>query len=191
MYWINCKESWNYQNVDEDDDDEDEDFFNRIGMNHYDDYDDEDDEENPFDILEDNLKGYNSNHRKRYKNKKTNEYPQSRVLRDAKNPKRSINRHGVIICSDKDARKRDEKIIKEFLKDFFPGDSDWKKEFRHDVLKRWMKMYCIAKKDLKELERTHRKAKNANRSNINTEKTLEFTRRLFNVPIDRWNDPSR
>lgn len=183
---------------DDDDDDEDSsdvyDFFNSIGISGYDDYDDDDDDDedyddNVVDFLGVNVQQYSPKHRKN--NKIRMDYPQSRVFHEGKNPKRSYNRHGVIICPDKESRKRDEKIIKEFLKHFFPGDSEWKKEFRHDVLKRWMKMYCISKKDLKELEKSHRKSKNSKRNSINTDKTLEFTRRLFNVPIDRWNDPNR
>ena len=153
-------------------------------------YDDRISAMSPFDFLESNIKGSNNNyHTPKKKHRK--EYAQSRILYDAKNAKRSYNRHGVIICSDKSSKKKDMKIIKEFLKDFFPGNSNWIKEFRHDVLCRWMKMYSISKKDLKELEKTHRKAQNAKRNSIKTEKTLDFTRRLFNVPIDRWDDPSK
>ena len=184
---------------DYEDDDEDSlglDFFNSFGISDYsDDDDDEDGDEddeniNPFDFLEYHLKGYNPKY-KRSKNKRPKGIPVSKVFRDAKNAKRAYNRHGVIICNDKDAKKRDEKILKEFLKDFFPGDSNWIKEFRHDVLKRWMKMYFVTKKDLKELEKTHRKAQNAKRNHVKTEKTLDFARRVFNVPVDRWNDPSK
>ena len=78
-----------------------------------------------------------------------------KILKNDKNPKRSYKRHGVIICNDKKSRKNDEAIIKEFLKDFIPGDSEWIKSFRHDILKRWMKMYSISKSDLKELEKVH------------------------------------
>lgn len=192
-----------YNDIDEDLDDEDTDDEDDIYFNDFltgitdDDDDDEDDiyddrisAMSPFDFIESNIKGSNNNyHTPKKKHRK--EYAQSRILYDAKNAKRSYNRHGVIICSDKSSKKKDMKIIKEFLKDFFPGNSNWIKEFRHDVLCRWMKMYSISKKDLKELEKTHRKAQNAKRNSIKTEKTLDFTRRLFNVPIDRWDDPSK
>lgn len=187
----------NYQYLDNEDDDDDEDdddgyFNNDIGLSNYfesfgisnfteDDDDEDDDEYNSFSLLDSNIKGKKSN--KKY-------YQSSRIMHNATNAKRSYNRHGVII-TNKESKRRDEKIIKEFLKEFFPGNSEWKKNFRHDVLKRWMKMYCVTKKDLKELEKTHRKARNNKRNNINNEKTLDFTRRLFNVPIDKWSDPSR
>lgn len=180
----------NYKDVndeddDSDDDDEDDeessikmqDFFEGLGF--LNDIPDDDDDE------DDDTVSFMDTRKKQRKS-----YPQSRVFGKANNPKKSFNRHGVII-TDKETRKKDEKILKEFLKDFFPGDAEWKREFRHDVLKRWMKMYCITKKDLKELEKAHRKAINSKRSNVNTEKTLDFTRRLFNVPIDRWNDPNK
>jgi hypothetical protein len=186
---------------DDDLDDEDDadlsDYFESLGihdnyMDDDDDYDDDDEEDNSLSILEAYMKDQNNGYVNSSKSKiRKKGYPESRILDTAKNPKRSYNRHGVIICNDKESRKRDEKILKEFLKDFFPGDAEWRKEFRKDVLKRWMKMYSISKRDLKELEKTHRKAKNAKRNNVKTEKTLDFTRRLFNVPIDRWNDPSR
>lgn len=154
------------------------DFFESIGIttNRDEEIDDEDDES---DII-----GYKS------KNKSSN-YPQSRILKDSKNAKRAYNRHGVLICNNKKSRKRDEKIIKEFLKDFIPGDAEWKKEFRHDILKRWMKMYSISKNDLKELEKAHNKAQKSKHNTKKLEKTLEFTSRLFNRSTDRWSDPNR
>lgn len=183
----------NYQDIDEEDEEDDDlpDYFEKFGINPIDDEDDEDDEDDDsFSLLDHYVKNGNYSNNTTTKRKRNKKYQQSRVLYDAKNPKRSYSRHGVI-CTDKESKKRDEKILKEFLKEFFPGNAEWKKEFRHEVLKRWMKMYCVTKKDLKELERTHRKARNAKRNNVKTEKTLEFTRRLFNVPIDRWNDPNR
>lgn len=181
----------NYKDVndedDSDDDDDDDgeeptlrmqDFFEGLGfLDGIHDEDDDDDDDDSISFMDN-----------RKKQKKS--YPQSRVLGKANNPKKSFNRHGVII-TDKETKKKDEKILKEFLKEFFPGDAEWKREFRHDVLKRWMKMYCVTKKDLKELEKAHRKAMNSKRSSINTDKTLDFTRRLFNMPIDRWSDPTK
>ena len=178
-----------YDDNDDYDYEDNDNFFESLGINNYyddSDYEDEDDyEDKEFSFLDPYVQ------RKKIKDKHRKHYQESRIFYEAKNAKRSYNRHGVIICNDKKAKERDEKILKEFLKEFFPGNSQWKKDFRRDVLKRWMKMYCVSKKNLKELEKANRKIRNSNRNNINTEKTLEFTRRLFNVPIDRWNDPSR
>lgn len=187
----------NYNDLNEEDDEEDDsdssDYFEAFGLTNFDnddddEYDEDDEDDNTFSFLEQYVNGGQKSKHKA--SKKRNAYNESRVLYDAKNPKRSYNRHGVIIC-DKESKKRDEKILKEFLKDFFPGDAEWKKSFRNKVLKRWMKMYCVTKKDLKELEKAHRKVQNSKHGSINTEKTLDFTRRLFNVPIDRWSDPSK
>lgn len=188
----------NYNDINDDtyDDDDDtmDDFFESLGINSYYDNDDSDYEDDSDDDYDDRQFSFLDPYvqGKKIKNKHKKDYQESRIFYEAKNAKRSYNRHGVIICNDKKAKERDEKILKEFLKEFFPGDAQWKKDFRRDVLKRWMKMYCVSKKNLKELEKANRKIRNSNRiNNINTEKTLEFTRRLFNVPIDRWNDPSR
>lgn len=175
-----------YKDVNEpnDEDYDENDFFN---MNGYD-YDDEDDDDDPFEMLSRSLDGYHKKHKNR---SKSITYDRSKVLRNANNPKRAYNRHGLLIIDDKDDLRKDEKIIKEFLKDFFPGNSSWKKEFRRDVLKRWVQMYAISKKNLKSLERDYRKSNNIRRSNIDTDKAIEFTRRLLNVPLDRWSDPSK
>lgn len=174
------------QDDDGDDDDEDWDMFDP--RSHYDEDDDDEDDDDPFDALDRALRG----HSNRSKNGKSREYyGRSKVLKNAKNPKRAYRRHGVLVADDKDDLRKDEKIIKDFLKDFIPGNSDWKKDFRRDVLKRWMKMYALSKKNLKRLDREYRKANASKKSNINTEKALDFTRRLFNVPVDRWNDPNR
>lgn len=182
-----------YRNMEDEDDDCDDvtglsQYFKSFGISPIeDDYDDDDDEDS-LDFLDSHLRGTSKSNSKHKRHKS---YPESKIFRDAKNPKRAYHRHGVIICTDKEAKRRDKKILKEFLEEFFPGDSEWKKDFRREVLKRWMKMYCVTKKDLKAFEKTHRKAVNAKRNNARTEKTLEYARRVFNVPIDRWNDPNR
>jgi len=162
-----------YKEID-DDNDPVRDYFESLGIV------DTDEDDDDTDII-----GYKN------KSKPKKSYPQSKILKESKNAKRAYNRHGVIICNDKKARKQDEKIIKEFLKDFIPGDADWKKEFRHDILKRWMKMYSISKSDLKELEKAHNKARKSKDFDTKVEKTLEFTSRLFNRTGDHWNDPNR
>lgn len=184
VYTVNYYKDINEPDDRYDDDDPDS-FFNMSG---YDDDDDEDDD--PFDILSRGLDGYRKKHKR---HREFDSYGRSKILRNSDNAKKAYNRHGLLIIDDKDDLKKDEKIIKEFLKDFFPGDSSWKKEFRRDVLKRWISMYAISKKNLKSLERDYRrKSRNSQRrSNIDTEKAIDFTRRLFNVPLDRWSDPSK
>ena len=170
-------QDWNEEEdpfgVDEYDDEEDDD-------------DDEDDEYGPDDFMS-LLTGKPTKKSKKEKNH--DYYGRSRVWKNSKQPKRQIHRHGVLIAADKSDLKKDEKIIKEFLKDFLPGKSGWKKEFREDVLERWMRTYAISRKNLKHLERKHRK--NRTKKSDATKKALQFTNRLFSVPIDRWYDPSR
>lgn len=127
--------------------------------------------------------------KKKKKGKKT--YRISRAVKAANSPKKSYKRHGVIICSDKDAIKKDRKIIKEFLKDFIPGDSKWKRHFRDDLLDRWIRVYVITKKQLKRFEKNQHRESDKDRLSRNARQTIDFTRRLFNVPIDTWNDPTR
>lgn len=99
------------------------------------------------------LSGFEDSGKKKKKHKNSKEYyGRSRVWKNAKNPKKSVKRHGVIVADDKDDIKKDEKIIKEFLKDFLPGSSSWQKDFRSDVLKRFINMYTVSKKNLKRLE---------------------------------------
>lgn len=126
---------------------------------------------------------------KEEKEQKSNDYyGRSRVWKNCKQPKKMINRHGVLIASDKDDLRKDEKIIKAFLKDFIPGSSKWKKEFRDDVMKRWMSMYAISKKQLKRLEKAHRsRPVDCNK----VKKMVNIADRLFNVPVDRWYDPTK
>ena len=149
--------------------------------------DDGDEEEDDQDDLLSLLTG-GKPEKKTSKNKK-DYYGRSRVWKNSKQPKKQINRHGVLIASDKEDLKRDEKIIKEFLKDFMPGDASWKKEFRNDVLQRWMSMYAISRKMLKQLEKQHRKARH--KKTINGDRILNLTDRLFSVPVDRWSDPNK
>lgn len=161
-------------------DDFDGDTFTQLLLG---DNNEEDEEEDADDILAallDNDK----------KKKKKKEYDPSRILKESKNPKKEIKLHGVIINDSKKDVKRDERTIKEFLKDFIPGSAEWKKEFRNDLAKRWLKMYTVDKKQLKELEKQHKKKMNRKKINRN-KKILNFTDKLFNVPVNNWYDPSR
>lgn len=150
---------------------------------------DEDYEDDEVDLDDDNwlakLTGDHSDDEKEQKSK--DYYGRSRVWKNCKQAKKMINRHGVLIASDKDDLRKDEKIIKAFLKDFIPGNSGWKKDFREDVMKRWMSMYAISKKQLKRLEKSHRNRNNCGK----VTKMVNIADRLFNVPIDRWYDPTK
>lgn len=117
-------------------------------------------------------------------------YGKSRVVADARNGKRDFHRHGVIVSSKNDIAK-DRKILKKFLKDFIPGNSSWKKEFRNDVLKRWMSMYTISKKDLKYMQQRTKKDAYENKRNKNITNAINLTTKLFTSPVDKWYDPSR
>lgn len=117
-------------------------------------------------------------------------YGKSRVVADARNGKRDFHRHGVIVSSKNDIAK-DRKILKKFLKDFIPGNSSWKKEFRNDVLKRWMSMYAISKKDLKYMQQRTKKDAYENKRNKNITNAINLTTKLFTYPVDNWYDPNR
>jgi len=158
------------------------------------DYDDDDEDFDPEDIgglLNMIVRDGSRSNRKKKKYKA--DYGESEVLHETKNAKRCYNRHGVMVCSDKDALKHDQKVIKEFLKDFVPGTAEWKKDFRRDLMKRWMQMYVISKKQLKHLQKKHQKSKGKKRGGIDADKVLDFTRRAFNVSANSsaWNDPNR
>lgn len=149
--------------------------------------DDEDDEDADINDILSILAGKSNKSKKGSKDY----YGRSKVIKNANNPKKSINRHGVVIADSKDDITRDEKIIKEFLKDFIPGNQEWKKDFRHDVLKRWVSMYCVSKKNLKKLEKNHRKQRMHYSRQYDSSKALDFTRRLLSVPMDHWSDPNK
>lgn len=163
--------------------DPDDEFESMFGLNDFDvDDDDDEDSDDPFAFMK------RSSDRKKSKSKS---YGRSRVLKNAKNPKRAYRRHGVLIARDKDDLRRDEKIIKAFLKEFIPGNSGWKKDLRSDILDRWIRMYALSKKNINKLEKEYRRSVNVEKNKANADMALDFTRKLFNVPIDRWNDPSK
>ena len=114
----------------------------------------------------------------------------SRILTSANNPKKSYNRHGVIVVKGRKAIEKDEKIIKAFLKEFIPGNAQWKKDLRRDLCRRWLNAYVVTSKDLKQLEK-HYKKKQQKKRNYDINRSLELTRRLLTVPVDKWNDPNR
>jgi hypothetical protein len=73
----------------------------------------------------------------------------SRIFVHADNNKKNIKNHGIIISSSKKDRRKDEEIIKAFLKEFIPGKAPWIKRYRSMVLDRWMRLYVISKKNAK------------------------------------------
>ena len=166
------------------------------------DYDEEDDED-----LDDKFKGtlelndyltdfiYDKDKHDKSKKKKKNShkhyYGISSVIKTAKSPKRSYKRHGVIICKEKNAIKKDKRILREFLKEFIPGNNKWKKSLREDLLNRWIYQYALTNKELRKLEKAKRDFLRKERNSKKVQRTLEFTRKIFNVPIDKWNDPTR
>lgn len=149
-----------------------------------DDDDDEDDVNESSSILDQ----YLNNDRKM----KSKSYGSSKVLKSLKNPKKYVKRHGIMVSNDKSAKKKDEKIIKSFLRDFIPGKSSWVREYREEVLDRWMGSYAISKKTLQKLEKAHSKQhgkSHKNGSNITKETAMNLTRKFFSK--DSWNDPNR
>ena len=115
----------------------------------------------------------------------------SKVLRVSKNPKKSYNRHGIIVCSDKSAIRKDRETIKRFLKEFIPGQSEWKKALRRDLLSRWMKLYTVSNKKMRSLEREFRRANSKDRPRFDAERALEYSRRIFNIYDDNWSNPNK
>lgn len=117
--------------------------------------------------------------------------PKSKVFKEAKNAKRDVKRHGVIISRDKDDIKHDEKVLRAFLKEFVPGKEDWLKGFRAELAERWMSMYTIRLKELKKLEKFERNKRKAKERRKRNKEILDFTRNMFTVPIDSWDDPNK
>lgn len=115
-------------------------------------------------------------------------YGRSSVAKKSTKLKKQIKRHGVIISSDKNARKRDEKVIRAFLKDFLPGKERWIKKYREEVLMRWMATYTISKKQAKRLARAHKEKlkSKSGKKKITKEQAMDFTRTLFQP--DLWGD---
>lgn len=175
-----------FGDMDEDEDDDGDDDSPIASLNKllrksvraYDDYDDEDDED----------EDYHHGHHRRY----SGGYDISRILTSAKNPKRSYNRHGVIIARRKKDIRHDEKIIYEFLEEFIPGEASWKKHLRRDLVKRWLHVYAVTTKQIKKLERQHREmVADKYKLSIDTDRAIDFTRRMFTTTVDNWDNPNK
>ena len=159
----------------------------------YDEYEDEDDDEDDEDdeyksfeayrMPKDFIPDYSD------KKKKKKSYAPSRVLKNCKSPKTAYNRHGVMIANKNDIIK-DAKMIKSFLKQFIPGNSKWKKDFRDDILGRWIASYVITKKKLNKYQREMKKNERADKIDT-ARKLIGSAMSMMSRSNDLWNDPNR
>ena len=169
-----------YDDEDEDDDEDDDDSYEEDEYNPYEQF-----EKKYYEVTGKPFKG-----KKKKKNNKKSFYGTSRVWKNSDNIKRSINRHGVIVGTKKDV-KSDEETIKQFLKDFLPGKKSWQKQFRKELLDRWMNMFVIQKKQLKKYEQKYRAEQHRKSTNQTAKKVIGLASSLFTKPIDEWADPNR
>lgn len=131
---------------------------------------------------------------KKKKSKKKGHYSQSKVVAHAKHPKKEFDRHGVVIWRDRDDRDRDEKMIKSFLKDFIPGNARWKREFRNDLLDRWMEAFTIKKKKLQRLEKKMQKSKKRKKRKVSpgAAMAMNLSNQIMRATTtDPWNNPNK
>ena len=140
-----------------------------------------------FEDYDDDLDGFSFAEPKQKKNK--DYYGKSRVWKDSDHIHRSIDRHGVVISS-KSNLKKDERIIKEFLKEFIPGSQGWKKEFRAELAKRWINVYSISKKKLKSLEKEYRNNKNKKVKRTNMSNAFGLAQKVLKTR-DEWFNPNK
>lgn len=133
------------------------------------------------------------NHHKKKKIKKVEyDIETSKVFRGAKNPKRSYRRHGILVARNKDAIRKDKRIIKDFLKEFIPGDAQWKKDLRNELADRWIGVYAVTVKQLKKLEHKHKKMmEEKRRPKIDTNRVLNFASAMVTHASDSWNNPNK
>lgn len=134
---------------------------------------------------------HNKKKRKKSNRRKKIMYTSSKVIRASSHPKRSYNRHGIIICKNNKAIRKDEEIIKDFLKEFIPGNSSFKKHLRKDMLKRWMSMYVITQKKANKMHKNYKRSLSNVSKQQKTEQIVNLTRKMLTVPVDSWNDPNR
>jgi len=90
------------------------------------------------------------------KKSKRKYYGRSRVFNNIKKPKDIVKKHNMLVTKSNSDIKDDIKIIKSFLKDFIPGNARWKKQFRNEILTRWLASYVITKKNMKKFAKYYR-----------------------------------
>lgn len=175
-------------NEDDDEDIDIDDIFSYIDP---DDLDDDDDEDYYSDYdTNDILNEYLGRNKKRYKDDKPMIYKRSRLIRSSK-IRKTIKRHGVIVSSDKSAKKKDAETIAKFLKDFIPGKEY--RNFRKKILHRWMDTLVISKRFAKKLQKAHENKANkkSRKKNKATQgRILDITSRMFGG-YDLFSDPNR
>lgn len=147
--------------------------------------------------FEDVMRGYDADDederpKKRKRKSKSCSYSaSSAVLKASKNPKRDFNRHGVLVVKSEKAIKKDRKIIKDFLEEFIPGNAGWKKKLRRELADRWMHVFAITTKQLKKLEKAHKKSNNEKyKIHVDDNRAVNFARRMF-TPHDNWDNPNK
>lgn len=127
-------------------------------------------------------------HPKKKKGKK--HYGRSRLVSNGKSPKKDYNRHGVLVSRDSDDLSRDRKMIKAFLKDFIPGNARWKRDFRDDLLERWMDAFVIRKKKLRKLEKKMRRKKKNSKPSAAQAIAMGIGRQIM-TGQDPWNNHNK
>ena len=105
----------------------------------------------------------------------------SRVVRSIKRPKKSVNRHGILVTDNKKALKKDAKRIRAFLEEFIPGDG-WQEDYRETVLERWMCMFAISENRFEELKKRRKKGR------VKKRKSSTTVKRGYD---SIWSDPNR
>lgn len=161
---------------DEDDDEDDPDLdsaWRRFGE-YPDGFEDDDDEDDEDDDRPDRRR-----------------YDSSRVIHNAKHPKRDIKRHRIIIAGKKDY-ERDRKMIKAFLKEFMPGKEKWIKRYRSEVAGRWIRAMAVKEKEAKAREKEFKaKAKKAKTRRCVRSLGLVANQVLNNRQPNAFYDPNK
>ncbi len=170
------------------DGDDEDDFYQSLGNINV------QDKENVLSIISDVI-GDNSNlsddSNDKKKNHKKKEYDSSKSLKTSKKPKKYYKRHGILIAP-KSSIKHDEKIIKDFIKDFIPGSAGWKREFRKNLLERWIKSFALSSSQVKKLEKKHKKRMNKLKNvKYNKRTSMDIVNKVLTEPIDQWYNPRR
>jgi hypothetical protein len=121
-------------------------------------------------------------HQSKNKNKKTKDnnkkYKSSYIFRSANKVGKNIKRHGIIICSDKEAREKDERTIKDFLKIFIPGDSDKARLCRKILTRKWINSLVISKKIARKVKKAYKTYNRNDRKNTIKDRSAEFADKL-------------